>query len=72
MKNSQDRSREKFSWHRLSETAPDSDTEVLVRSRGILNLALYRRENNRFFLKNGNAVEGELSQIYWLGLSKDK
>ena len=54
-----------LNWHKLSEMTPHNNAEVLVRSKGILNLAFYSKASNVFFLKDGNTVDGDVNQITW-------
>ena len=57
-------------WRKLSEKTPENNAEVLVRSKGILNLAFYSKASNKFVLKDGKTLDGDITHISWTEKAK--
>jgi len=47
---------------------PKHNQEVLVRCRGIFNLALYNQDEKKFELKDGTSYYAATDQVMWVGL----
>jgi hypothetical protein len=55
-------------WKSAREQLPKHNEEVLVRCRGIFNLAVYNHDEKKFELKDGSSYYVATDQIQWVGL----
>jgi hypothetical protein len=55
-------------WINSKDQLPKHNQEVLVRCRGIFNLAVYNHDEKKFELKDGSSYYVATDQVQWVGL----
>jgi hypothetical protein len=55
-------------WVNAKQELPKHNQEVLVRCRGIFNLAIYNQDEKKFELKDGSSYYVATDQVMWVGL----
>jgi hypothetical protein len=61
-----------MNWIKASCALPERDTEVLVRCRTIVSVAVYHKAEKKFILSNGSYYESAEQALEWLGLISRK
>jgi hypothetical protein len=54
-----------MTWKKSVEDLPGNGTEVLVRCRSIVHLAVYKQPENRFVAKDGTIYEARETALEW-------
>jgi len=60
-----------MNWVNSKNTCPSQGEEVLVRSRGIYNLAIYNANTGEFELKNGARYNIHKDELEWIRVGKN-
>jgi hypothetical protein len=58
-------------WVGTSNLLPEHGQEILIRSRSIVNLAVFNKNTSKFVLKDGTTLDSK-EQIKWCGLVNDE
>jgi hypothetical protein len=60
-----------MNWVNSKSDQPEAGEEVLVRSRGIYNLAVYNSKTREFELKNGARYSITKDELEWTRVGKN-
>jgi hypothetical protein len=58
-------------WMDARKARPNHGEEVLIRSRGIYNLAAFKEDTQEFILKNGAKYSLATDNVEWIRLAKN-
>ena len=58
-------------WQRARNQKPAHREEVLVRCRGMIDLAVFDEKNQLFILKDGSVYDTH-DDVYWVGVYKEE